>query len=56
MEIRREQPTDIIDIHQITTNAFAPKSFSDGTEPAVIDDLRAAGDLILSLVAIDVEW
>ena len=52
VEIRREQPDDIPVIHQITHDAFAPKAFSDGTEPAVIDALREAGDLALSLVAV----
>jgi len=53
MEIRSEEPTDISAIHRLTTDAFAQKSFSDGTEPVVIDDLRAAGDLTLSLVALE---
>lgn len=52
MEIRSEQPRDVSNIHQLTADAFAPKTFSDGTEPAIIDKLRAAGDLTLSLVAI----
>lgn len=52
MEIRSEQPGDYQAIFQLTTDAFASMSFSDGTEPAIIDDLRAAGDLTLSLVAV----
>ncbi len=52
MEIRRERPEDRQAIHQLTTDAFAPMSYSDGTEPAIIDDLRAAGNLTLSLVTI----
>ena len=52
MEIRSEQPADIPLIYQLTDRAFAPMSFSDGTEPAVIDALREAGDLTLSLVAL----
>jgi len=52
MEIRREHPEDRQAIHQLTADAFAPMSYSDGTEPAIIDDLRAAGNLTLSLVAI----
>lgn len=51
MIIRTEQPTDIPGIHQLTAAAFAPKSFSDGSEPKVIDDLRIIGDLALSLIA-----
>jgi len=52
MEIRREHPEDLQAIHQLTADAFAPMSYSDGTEPAIIDGLRAAGNLTLSLVAI----
>ena len=52
MEIRSEQPRDHQVIHRLTTDAFASMSFSDGTEPAIIDNLRAAGDLTLSLVAV----
>jgi len=52
MEIRNERPEDTSDIHQLTADAFAPMSFSDGTEPDIIDAMRAAGDLTLSLVAI----
>jgi len=52
MEIRSEQPEDLHEIHKLTTDAFAPMSYSDGTEPTIIDNLRAAGDLTVSLVAI----
>ena len=52
MEIRLESPEDLQAIHQLTTDAFAPMSYSDGREPAIIDDLRAAGKLSLSLVTI----
>ena len=52
MELRSELPADIPLIHQLTGTAFAPMAYSDGTEPAVIDALREAGDLTLSLVAI----
>ena len=52
MEIRQENPEDHQAIHQLTTDAFAPMSYSDGTEPAIIDNLRAAGNLTLSLVTI----
>lgn len=52
MEIRNEIPADFQVIHELTATAFAPKAFSDGTEPAIIDDLRKADDLTLSLVAI----
>jgi len=52
MIIRSEQAEELSAIHQLTADAFAPKSFSDGTEPDIIDALREAGDLTLSLVAI----
>jgi len=52
MEIRQEHPSDIKAIHQLTTDAFAPMNFSDGTEPDIPDRLRASGELTLSLVAI----
>ena len=52
MIIRSEQVEECSAIHQLTATAFAPKAFSDGTEPDIIDALRAAGDLTLSLVAI----
>lgn len=40
-------------IRALTDAAFAPMSFSDRTEGAMIDKLRAEGDLTLSLVAVD---
>ncbi len=52
MEIRNEQSGDLPAIFQLTTDAFAPMSFSDGTEPAIIDNLRTSGNLTLSLVAV----
>ena len=52
MEIRSEQPEDRNEIHKLTTDAFAPMSYSDCTESTIIDNLRAAGDLTISLVAI----
>ena len=51
MFIRPETPNDANAIHQLTEQAFAPMSFSDGTEPTIIHALRKAGDLTLSLVA-----
>jgi len=49
--IREELPADHAAIHHLTKIAFEPKKFSDGTEPDIIDKLRADGDLALSLVA-----
>jgi putative acetyltransferase len=49
--IRDEGAADVAAIRDLTAAAFAPMAFSDGTEPAIIDALRDAGDLVLSLVA-----
>lgn len=51
MIIRRERSGEESAIHALTQAAFAPQTFSDGTEGAIIDALRKAGDLALSLVA-----
>lgn len=51
MLIRPETTQDHRIIHDLTQAAFAPKAFSDGTEGPIIDAMRAAGDLTLSLVA-----
>ncbi|MEP2735476.1 MAG: N-acetyltransferase [Erythrobacter sp.] len=53
--LREEQPSDILAIHALTAAAFAPMPFSNGSEYYVIDQLRADGDLTLSLVAEDAE-
>jgi len=51
MQIRRERPGDAATIHALTDAAFKGMPFSDETEAKVIDALRAAGALTLSLVA-----
>ncbi|HEX4848635.1 MAG TPA: N-acetyltransferase [Novosphingobium sp.] len=51
--IRPEQPGDEAAIHDLVARAFAPMPFSEGDEQDLVDALRAAGDLILSLVAVD---
>lgn len=38
-------------IHRVTERAFIDHPHSEGTEPAIVDALRAYGDLTLSLVA-----
>lgn len=53
MEIRLETPADMAAIRQITLDAFAGAEHSSGTEGAIIDGLRAAGTLTLSLVAME---
>jgi putative acetyltransferase len=49
--LREERPGDEAAIRRITAAAFAGHPYSDGTEAAIIDALRADGDLALSLVA-----
>jgi len=49
--IREEKTGDEAAIHALTAAAFAPMPYSGGTESAIIDALREAGDLVLSLVA-----
>jgi putative acetyltransferase len=53
MEIRSERPEDLDDIRALTSAAFRNEPHSDGTEAAIIDGLRKAGALTISLVAID---
>ncbi|WP_299812812.1 N-acetyltransferase [uncultured Jannaschia sp.] len=53
MLFRPETPEDAGAIRALTTAAFAAAPHSDGTEPAIVDRLRAEGDLILSLLALD---
>ncbi len=53
MEIRPEQPTDIAAISQIITAAFATAPHSGGNEARIVETLRAAGALTVSLVALD---
>lgn len=50
--IRPEQRGDEAAIHDLISRAFAPMWFSDGSEPDLVDALRGAGDLVLSLVAV----
>jgi len=50
--IRDEQPEDYAAIHDLTQRAFAPMPFAAGDEQDLIDALRTAGALSLSLVAI----
>ena len=53
MLIRAERPGDAVVIAALTTAAFADAQHSSGTEAAIVDGLRAAGVLSLSLVAED---
>ena len=51
MQIRPEQPGDIDAIRDLTTAAFKTAPHSSGTEAAIVDSLREAGALAVSLVA-----
>ncbi|HEV7309624.1 N-acetyltransferase [Ensifer sp.] len=53
MHIRPEQATDIPTIRATTKAAFAPMAFSSQTEAEIVDALRDAGALTISLVALD---
>lgn len=50
--IRAELPADEQAIHVLTAKAFAPMSFSDGSEAPILRALRRSGELSLSLVAL----
>lgn len=49
--VRPERPGDISAIYDLTKRAFAPMPFSDGNEQDLVDALRDAGALTISLVA-----
>lgn len=53
MIVRSERPGDADAIRALTAAAFAGMAHSDGSEPRIVDRLRADGDLALSLVAED---
>ncbi len=55
IEIRPETPADIPAIAQLTQAAFSTVPHSSGTEHLIIDSLREAGQLTLSLVACDAQ-
>ena len=51
VEIRSERPEDIRAIYDLTKRAFAPMVFAGGNEQDLIDAVRDAGALSISLVA-----
>ena len=51
MIIRNEQRGDVCAIRELVRGAFAEAIHSSGTEWAIVDSLRAAGALTISLVA-----
>ncbi|MGX1347500.1 putative acetyltransferase [Bradyrhizobium elkanii] len=52
MQIRDERDEDAVAISRITAAAFAEAPHSSGTEARIVEALRAAGALTLSLVAV----
>lgn len=50
--IRDESPEDAEAIREVTEAAFELNPYSDGSEPAIIDALRNAGALSISMVAV----
>lgn len=55
ISIRPEELRDHAGIRVLTEAAFRDVEHSDGSEPAIVDRLRDAGDLALSLVSEDGE-
>ncbi len=53
LQIREERPGDEGAIRALTEAAFAEAARADGTEPAIIDALRDAGELALSLIGVE---
>ncbi|MBB5702548.1 putative acetyltransferase [Ochrobactrum daejeonense] len=53
MHIRRERPEDAAEIRHLTDEAFRSAPYSNGKEGEIVDTLRAAKALTLSLVAED---
>jgi putative acetyltransferase len=51
-EVRPEAPGEAAAIREVTAAAFAGAEHASGTEAAIVDALRAAGALTLSLVAV----
>lgn len=51
LTIRLERAGDEVAIRSVTQKAFAGQPYSNGSEPAIVDRLRADGNLALSLVA-----
>jgi putative acetyltransferase len=53
MQIKLERPVDAAAIRRLTQAAFKGAPYSDGTEAQIVDALRAAGALTISLIAIE---
>lgn len=52
MQIRAERPEEVDEIRSLTTAAFRDMLYSSQTEAAIVDALRDAGALTISLVAV----
>ncbi|MFO1152850.1 MAG: N-acetyltransferase [Rhodospirillales bacterium] len=52
-KVRAERPEDVDAIGELTTAAFKQAEHRSGTEAAIVDALRAAGALSVSLVAVE---
>jgi putative acetyltransferase len=50
--VRAENPGDVASIRDLTRIAFAEKAFSSKTEPLIVDALREAAALSVSLVGV----
>jgi len=53
MQIRPERPEDVDTIRRLTAAAFRDMPHSSQTESAIVDALRGAGALAISLVAVE---
>lgn len=53
MDIRFERPADVVGICELTTLAFKNTAHGSGTEALVVERLRAAKALTVSMVAIE---
>ena len=53
ISLREETPADIAAIHAVTAAAFRDTPHASGTEANIVDALRRAGALSLSIVALD---
>lgn len=53
MNIRPETASDAAAIEEVVRDAFRHAPHASGTEPLIVRDLRVAGALTLSLVAVD---
>jgi predicted N-acetyltransferase YhbS len=53
LKIRSERPADVAAIGALTTAAFKTAPHSSGTEACIVEALRTAGALALSLLAVE---